>query len=219
MVVVKQKDDSVKLSSERMYVEECQFGFEYTSESGAQARSGGLAIEAASENEMKMLREFKKFGNLGLKVEPPRKIGPKVVVFDVENEMTNDDIMNELYERNLQRASVSESDFRQRARVVTRTNKKGVNVGNVILELSVGMHEILLNEGRVYVKWRSCKVRDFVNVLRCHRCFAFGHMMRECSVKERLCERCVKGDTCKTSERMHVCAETVSCVEENRTTR
>ena len=129
-----------------------------------------------------------------------------MVVFDVENEMTNDDFMNELYERNLKKASVSESDLRQRARVVTRTNKKGVIVGNVILELSVCMHEILLNEGRVFV-------------LRCHWCFAFVHMMRECSVKERLCERCVKGDTCKTSERMHVCAETVSCVEENRTTR
>ena len=94
---------------------------------------------------------------------------------------------------------MSESDFRQRARVVTRReNKKGVNVGNVILELSVGMHETLLNEWRVYVKWRSCKVRDFV---RCHRCFAFGHMMRECSIKERLCERCGESghlrDKCK----------------------
>ena len=35
---------------------------------------------------------------------------------------------------------MSESDLRQRARVVTRKNKKGVNVGNVILELFVGMH-------------------------------------------------------------------------------
>ena len=65
------------------------------------------------------------------------------------------------------------------------------------------MHEILLNEGRVYVKWRSCKVRDFVNVHRCQWCFAFGHMMRECSVKERLCERCGESghlqDKCKNA--------------------
>ena len=80
-----------------MCVEECQFGLNIRVEAVRKTRSGGLAIEAASENEMKMLREFKKFGNLGLKVEPPRKIGPKVVVFDVENEITNDDFMNELY--------------------------------------------------------------------------------------------------------------------------
>lgn len=148
-------------------------------------RSGGLAIEAVSETEMRMLKECKKFEDLELKVESPRKIGPKVVVFYVENEMTSDVFMNELYENNLKRANVSENEFRQRARVVTR--KKGVNVGNVIVELLREIHEILMNEGRVYVNWRSCKMRDFVNVLRCHRCFAFGHMIRECNIK-RLCK-------------------------------
>ena len=91
-------------------------------------RNGGLAIEAATE--MRILKECKKFGDLGLKVEPPRKIGPKVV-FDVENEMTSDVFMNELYEKNLKRANVSENEFRQRARIITRSRKKGVNVGNV----------------------------------------------------------------------------------------
>ena len=124
-------------------------------------------------------------------------------MFGVQNEMPNEEFMNELYERNLKRANISENDFRQRARVVTRSSKKGVNVGNVIVELSRGMHEILMNEERVYEKWRSCKVRDFVNVLRCHRCFAFGHMMRECNIKERLCERCGESghlrDWCKNA--------------------
>ena len=145
-VVVKPKDDSVKLSSE--HLKECVLknvsaDLNIRVKAVRKTRSGGLAIEAASENEMKMLKECKKFGDLGLKVQPPRKIGPKVVVFDVENEMTSEEFMKELYERNLKRASLSESEFRQRARVVTRTSKKGVNVGNVILELSVSMHEIL----------------------------------------------------------------------------
>ena len=116
-------------------------------------RSGGLAMEAASKFEMKMLKECKKFGDLGLKVEPPRKIGPKVVVFDVANEMTSEVFMNELYERNLKRANASENEFMQRARMVTRSSRKGLNVGNVIVELSRDMHEILLNEGRVYANY------------------------------------------------------------------
>ena len=115
-VVVKPKDDSVKLSSEQVkecVLENVSSDLNIRVKAVRKSRSGGLAIEAASENELKMLRECKKFGDLGLNVEPPRKIGPKVVVFDVENEMTNDDFMNELYERNLKRASVSESDLRQ----------------------------------------------------------------------------------------------------------
>ena len=47
---------------------------------------------------MRMLKSCKKFGDLGLKAEPSSKIGPKAVVFDVENEMTNEEFMNELYE-------------------------------------------------------------------------------------------------------------------------
>ena len=153
-------------------------------------RSGGLAVETASEAELKALKECKKFDVLGLKVESPRKIGPKVVMFDVENDMTNESLMNELYDRNLRRMKVSEDEFRQRVRVVSRTNRKGVNVGNVVVELNRRMHDILMNQRRVYVKWKVCKVRDFVSVMRCRRCLAFGHTTRECALKERLCEKC-----------------------------
>lgn len=38
-------------------------------------------------------------------------------------------------------------------------------------------------EGRVFIKWNAFRVKEFVNVLRCHECFAFGHMMRECERK------------------------------------
>ena len=76
-------------------------------------RSCGLVIEAASEKDIKMLRECKKFGALSHKVEDSKKIGPKVLVFDVENEMTNEDLVKELYEKNLKNASVSEKEFKE----------------------------------------------------------------------------------------------------------
>ena len=116
---------------------------------------------------MKKLRECKKFGDLGLKVEAPKKIGPKVIVFDIENEMTNENLMNELYSRNLRDAGVNEQKFQLRVRIVNRTSKKGVKVGNVVIELSQCMRDVLLRESRVYVKWRACKVKQFVNMLRC----------------------------------------------------
>lgn len=42
-------------------------------------RSGCLTIEAASENDVRMLRECKKFSALGLKVEAPRKSVPRLL--------------------------------------------------------------------------------------------------------------------------------------------
>lgn len=52
--------------------------------------------------------------------------------------------MNELYERNLKKASVSENKFRQRAKVVLRTNHKGMDIDNVVVELPRGTHDILM---------------------------------------------------------------------------
>ena len=59
--------------------------------------------------------------DLVLKIESPKKIGPKLVVFDVENKTTNEAFMDELYERNLKRASVSGNEYRQRMKVISRT--------------------------------------------------------------------------------------------------
>lgn len=113
--------------------------------------------------------------------------------------MTNEDLLNELFQKNFKNEGITDSEFRERVRVINRTNKKGVNVGNVILEMSKKMRDVVMNEERVYINWRACKVKDFVNVMRCFRCFAFGHMVRECNMKERLCEKC--GETGHLKER------------------
>lgn len=124
-----------------------------------------------------------------------------MVIFDVENAMTNDEFRSELFVKNLKAAGVKECDLRQRVRAVNRISRKGMNVGNVSVELTRSVHEILLREGRVYLKLRCCRVKEWVNLLKYYTCFAFGHMMRECPAKERLCQKCGESDhlreTCK----------------------
>lgn len=59
-------------------------------------RSGGLAVERqASEDDLCLLKECKKFDDLELKIESLKKISSKLVIFDVENKTTNKGI----YER------------------------------------------------------------------------------------------------------------------------
>ena len=214
-VVIKAKEDESSLTSEQIkerVMNGVSDAMNIRVNAVRKTKSGGLAVETANEAEVRVLRECKKFDDLGLKVESPRKIGPKVVIFDVENEMTSESLMSELYERNLRRMKVSENEFRQKVRVVSRMNRKSVNVGNVVVELSRSMHDILMSKRRAYVKWKVCKVGDFVNVMRCHRCLAFGHMMRECTFKKRLCEKCGEighlKDKCK-----NVCVCVCVCVE------
>ena len=46
-------------------------------------------------------------------------------MYDVENEMTNEDLMKELYKKNLKNASVSEDEFKEKVKIVSE------RIGNV----------------------------------------------------------------------------------------
>lgn len=171
-IVVKGMNDNEKMSSEQLkekVLRDVSKDLDVRVKAMRKTRSGGVVIETVSEGEWKKVRECKKFEKLGLKVDLPRKIGPKVIVYDVENEMTNDEFMNALYVKNL-KEYVTENEFKTRVRVVSRTSKKGMNVGNVIVEVSAQIKKRLCDSGRVYVKWKSFKVREFMSVMRCYKC-------------------------------------------------
>ncbi|CAK9834510.1 Uncharacterized 50 kDa protein in type I retrotransposable element R1DM [Anthophora retusa] len=194
-VVVRAKDANVKMTSDQVkdkIMRDVSGQLDVRVKAVRKTRSGGVAIEAATAKDLQLLRECKKFDDVGLKVEMPKKIGPKLLVFDVPCEIANDEFLNELYARNVKdgKCCMSEGEFKDRSRVVNRMNRRNANVGNVVVEVTKSVRDALVEEGRVYVKWRACKVKDYVNVLRCYKCYAFGHMMRECSVKDRLCQQC-----------------------------
>jgi len=191
-VVVKAKDANVKMTSEQVkekVMRDMSKSLDVRVKAVRKTRSGGIVVETVRESELTKIRECGKFGEIGLSVEMPRRIGPKMIVYDVPNEMTSDELMKELYEKNV-RSYVSESEFKERVRIVNRGGKKGAACGNVILEVPSRVKNVVCTEGRVFVGWKAFRVREFVNVLRCHRCYAYGHMKRECMEKESLCLKC-----------------------------
>ncbi|KMQ94800.1 golgin subfamily a member 4-like protein [Lasius niger] len=189
-VVVTAKYTNVKMTSEQVkekVMRDVSNSLNVRVKAVRKTRSDSVAI--VSESELKRLTKCAKFGDAGLKVEMPRKIGPKVIVYDVPNESTNDDFMKEMYEKNV-KGRVNEGEFKERVRIVSRNSKKDATCGNVIMEVMSNVKKIVCEEGRLYVNWKAFRVKEFVNVMRCHKCFAYGHMMRECDEKEQLCQKC-----------------------------
>lgn len=63
------------------------------------------------------------------------------------------------------------------------------------------MRDMIVRENRLYVSCtclyrllRACKIKEFINALQCHKCFALEHMMKKCSVVRRLCEKFGESD-------------------------
>lgn len=85
--VIKPKDESERLTSD----------LNIRVKAMRKTRNGGIAVETVTAGEMKRMRECKKFDEIGMRVDELRKIGEKVIVFDIPCEMTSETLMNELY--------------------------------------------------------------------------------------------------------------------------
>lgn len=143
----------------------------------------GVAIEVSDVEGVAKLKTCGTFAKAGLKVEDPKKIGPKVVIYDVPEYLTDNDVMKDLFSKNLT-DTLSMADFISTARVISRRS------GTLILELPNVAKEALVKQGRVYLGWHGCRLREIDLLQRCHRCYAVGHMASACKLDSNACRRC-----------------------------
>lgn len=95
----------------------------------------GVVIETLSEAERRKLCAAQSIKNLGLSVTLPRKVGPKVLAFDVPKALKDDDILTDLCNKNTKGIGSLES-FKNSARIINRRSKKESDTCNVVIELS-----------------------------------------------------------------------------------
>lgn len=147
----------------------------------------GVAVEVTSSAEVEMLEANKQFAELGLVLTSPQRPAPKIMIRDVPKEVNNECLLNELFEKNLE--GIVEKEECMKSRVLKRMGRDGCSE-NVVLTVTEKVNEHLLNAGRVFIKWSYVRVKEFEDVQRCHKCAAYGHLMRECRSATRLCRRC-----------------------------
>ncbi|CAK1600626.1 unnamed protein product [Parnassius mnemosyne] len=61
---------------------------------------------------------------------------------------------------------------------------------NYIIEVPPSIRKALINQGRIYINWTSCPVRDFTIVTRCFNCQQFGHSAKFCRESCPTCNYC-----------------------------
>lgn len=70
-----------------------------------------------------------------------------------------------------------------------RNGSQNMQVGCVIIETDDITHDFLLNNGKVNIGWRKCRVFDHINVKRCFKCWGFHHMAKNCK-RAVACHKC-----------------------------
>ena len=161
------------------------------------ARTGGVVIETLSVSEREKLKAAA--SGTSLKAEVPSLLRPRIVMYDVPGEMTDERLLAGLYEKNMSRMC-DRSEFQKSVSVASRNSRPNTATGNVILDVSPRVRDWMLSERRMYIEWGAYRVARYEVVSRCYSCYSYAHVLRDCKT-ERLCFKCGraghKGADCK----------------------
>lgn len=154
-------------------------------------KSGGAVIRTPSVAEVKRLVENKKFEEVGLDVALNPERGPRVEILGVDAQISPEELMEEVYEKNL-KEKMTREEFQKSVSIASKpwSKEEGRETVNVVLNVNAEAARSLLAAERCYVKWFAFRVRSQMPDFGCRRCRSYDHRVAECRMQEQTCNRC-----------------------------
>lgn len=93
-----------------------------------------------------------------------------------------------------------------------KVNKSGVRTAKIETDLKT--FQRVMSNKRLRIGWNSCRVYEYVNVIRCYKCNDYGHIAGECKSAVDVCAKCAgehKIENC-TSD----LSQCVNCLKTNK---
>ncbi|KAK2578238.1 hypothetical protein KPH14_000766 [Odynerus spinipes] len=140
-----------------------------------QTRRKGLLIEVDSKQDVQLIKQ----GGLekaGLKAEEPKKIDPSIIIYDVEKDLTVEEMKSDFVDKNLTYTSEdNQSELKKKIEFRTKFNNTNGRV-NWVVQLPGKCFTEIINKEKVYMCWRVYRSREFINIMRCFKCHGYGHI-------------------------------------------
>ena len=96
----------------------------------------GVVIHAATEKDRAALATCETFAHAGLTVGAPKKRNPRVIVYDIPRDATDENLLRGIYEKCEQ--IKDQNEFVKNVRVVRRMDRRDSQSCNVIMQMSDG---------------------------------------------------------------------------------
>lgn len=169
---------------------------------------GGISIEFEDSTDVnKVIEQVNDNERLKGEVSArlPIKRDPQIIVFGVEEEIQEKELLNLLVEHNVEFGGLED--------VKVRTKFKGRRGLNWILSIKPISFMRIKDKGRISTGLQSYPIRENLKPLLCYRCGNFGHTSKVCN----RVARCIKCGSDKHEKRECVTQEVtcIHCLEHN----
>lgn len=165
---------------------------------------GGVALQ--TENKKQLAQLAKVLEKEGLKTKKPSRLRPNIIIYDVPDEIKKEDLNAAIRSQNY--PEVDQSFFDERVKPAFGIRRKGRNTTNWVMEVDPYVRAGILELGKLYIDFSSCKVEDYVRITRCYNCQQFGHTTKNCK-NTKTCSICAAENhshrECKIPENKAVC--------------
>lgn len=149
----------------------------------------GVIIQTQSVEEAKKFRDSENIKNLGADVRIPNKRQPRVIIYDVPVEYTQELLSETFWRLNARELGNAGHTFKP----IFKTGPKGGNSTHWVAEVSPKVWKEIMKEGRVFLEYQSCNARNWLATTRCNKCQAFGHSKDHCKARIANCAHCAAG--------------------------
>lgn len=155
---------------------------------------------------------FEKIGpalnSVGMKIKQMEKLNPRLLVKDIPSDVNKEQFVQCLIRQN---CNGNDND---KIKVIYWFPMNVNRNNSAIIEVTPTIRRALLNQGRVYIDWASCRVSDHIRVTQCYKCLQFGHTAKVCNSDIDICGHCSgahESRSCKSKKgvlKCHNCALT-----------
>jgi len=152
-------------------------------------RNKGIAIEVNSQVDVDIINRSN-LESVDLVITAPKKQNPNIVIYDVDKDCSRDELKEDFIEKNLPWSTSQERcDLEQAVNFKYSFKSKNDRMVNWVVQLPGSHFHKIINAERVFMGWKTYRIKEYINIVRCFKCHGYGHIAM-CSVPKQLCDYC-----------------------------